>query len=235
MAVFTNEVLGPLTDAELRATAVPISGSVAATVSGTVLVDGSAVTQPVSGTVTASVSNFPATQPVSGSVTVLNASIPVTGTFWQATQPVSGTFWQATQPVSGSVSVSNFPATQPVSGTVTVANPGLTDAQLRATPVVITGSVSTSGSSTGTATVSRVAVDNTAAVTLSASNSAKTRLVIYNEGGTLFVKYGATASNTDYTYVVKVDTTLEISGYYGLVTARKASGSTFVQVTEVGI
>ena len=33
-------------------------------------------------------------------LTKLNASIAVTGTFWQATQPVSGTFWQATQPVS---------------------------------------------------------------------------------------------------------------------------------------
>jgi hypothetical protein len=40
-----------------------------------------------SGTVSATVANFPATQPVSG-------------TFWQATQPVSGTFFQATQPVS---------------------------------------------------------------------------------------------------------------------------------------
>lgn len=46
----------------------------------------------------------------SDQVTIANASIPVTGTFWQATQPVSiasmpstpvtGTFWQATQPVS---------------------------------------------------------------------------------------------------------------------------------------
>ena len=27
-------------------------------------------------------------------------AVPVSGTFWQATQPVSGTFWQATQPVS---------------------------------------------------------------------------------------------------------------------------------------
>ncbi len=44
-------------------------------------VDGSGVTQPVSGTF------WQATQPVSG-------------TFFQATQPVSGTFWQATQPVS---------------------------------------------------------------------------------------------------------------------------------------
>jgi len=30
----------------------------------------------------------------------LTSGVPVTGTFWQATQPVSGTFWQATQPVS---------------------------------------------------------------------------------------------------------------------------------------
>ncbi len=30
-------------------------------------------------------------------------AVPVSGTFWQATQPVSGTFWQATQPISGSV------------------------------------------------------------------------------------------------------------------------------------
>lgn len=73
-------------------------------------VDGSGVTQPISGSV--SISNFPATQPISGTVTVGNASIAVTGTFYQATQPVSiatmpttpvtGTFWQATQPVSAS-------------------------------------------------------------------------------------------------------------------------------------
>ena len=44
-----------------------------ATAANALVVDGSAVTQPVS------------------------------GTFWQATQPVSGTFWQATQPVSGTV------------------------------------------------------------------------------------------------------------------------------------
>jgi hypothetical protein len=57
-----------------------------------------------------------ATQPVSGPLTdtQLRASpVPVSGTFWQATQPVSGTFWQATQPVSGTF----WQATQPVSGT----------------------------------------------------------------------------------------------------------------------
>ena len=55
---------------------------------------------------------------------------PVSGTFFQATQPVSGTFFQATQPVSGP----------------------LTDAQLRATPVPVTGTitaVTTLGSITG--------------------------------------------------------------------------------------
>jgi len=35
-----------------------------------------------------------------GAESLLTGAMPVTGTFWQATQPVSGTFWQATQPVS---------------------------------------------------------------------------------------------------------------------------------------
>ena len=58
---------------------------------GVLSVDGSAVTQPVSGAV--SVSNFP------------------------SSQAVTGTFWQSTQPVSGAVSVSNFPSSQAVTGT----------------------------------------------------------------------------------------------------------------------
>ena len=62
--------------------------------------------------------------------------VPVSGTFFQATQPVSGTFFQATQPVSIAsmpstpVTGTFWQATQPVSGPVT-------DAQLRATPVEI--------------------------------------------------------------------------------------------------
>lgn len=81
-----------------------VSGTVAATQSGTWTVqpgntanttawkvDGSAVTQPVSG------SFYQATQPVS---IASMPSTPVTGTFYQVTQPVSGTFWQTTQPVS---------------------------------------------------------------------------------------------------------------------------------------
>ena len=66
------------------------------------------------------------TGPNLGSITVTGTltdtqlratAVPVSGTFWQATQPVSGTFWQATQPVSGTF----WQATQPVSGTVTAS------------------------------------------------------------------------------------------------------------------
>ena len=38
-------------------------------------------------------------------------AVPVSGTFWQATQPVSGTFWQATQPVSGPLTDTELRAT----------------------------------------------------------------------------------------------------------------------------
>jgi hypothetical protein len=82
------------------------------------------------------------------------SAVPVSGTFWQATQPVSGTFWQATQPVSiaAPVAVTGtfWQATQPVSGP-------LTDAQLRAAPVPISGSL------TSAPQPSTLCVTNTAA------------------------------------------------------------------------
>ena len=127
---------GGLTNAELRASPVPVSvsgvataanqttgnsslssidGKLPALVSGRLPVDGSGVTQPVSGTF------WQATQPVSG---------PLTDVQLRATAvPVSGTFWQATQPISGSVSIT---------GTAAVSGP-LTDAQLRATAVPVSG------------------------------------------------------------------------------------------------
>jgi len=105
--------------------------------SNALVVDGSAVTQPVSGTF------WQATQPISaaslplpaGAATAANqtngsqlvgitaggntATVSVAGALKvdgsAVTQPVSGTFWQTTQPVSGTF----WQATQPVSGTVT--------------------------------------------------------------------------------------------------------------------
>ncbi len=99
---------GGLTNAELRASAVPVSAASLPLPSGAAQ-DGVDITTPTA-------------MPAGGSGirgwlsaiwTKLNASLAVTGTFWQATQPVSiasmpttpvtGTFWQTTQPISGAV------------------------------------------------------------------------------------------------------------------------------------
>lgn len=94
-------------------------------VSGALLSDGSAVTQPIS----ASTLPLPTGASTSALQTTANSSLATiaTNTTNAGTPVVSGTVavsnFPATQPVSGSVSVSNFPATQPVSGTIT-ANAG---------------------------------------------------------------------------------------------------------------
>lgn len=81
---------------------------------------------------------------------ITNSSLPVTGSFYPAVQPVSaasplpvtGSFYQAVQPISASspipVTGSFYPATQPVSGP-------LTNSELRASPVPISGAVTTNG------------------------------------------------------------------------------------------
>ena len=83
-------------------------------------------------------------------VNLTNSSVPVTGAFYQAVQPVSvasslavtGQFYQATQPVSiaAPVAVTGqfYPATQPVSGP-------LTNSELRATPLQVTGALVSNG------------------------------------------------------------------------------------------
>jgi len=247
MPIFTNEVIIDAQPITVDGSAVtqPVSGTVAVSaVSGTVTVDGSGVTQPVSGSVavsavsgTVTVDGSGVTQPVSGTVAVSAVTGTVTVDGSGVTQPVSGSIsvsnFPATQPVSGSVSVSNFPATQPVS-IATMPSTPVTGTFWQATQPV-SGTVSVIAGGTATATVSRISVTNTVASTLSASNAAKIKVIIYNEGGTLYVKFGATASSTDFTYVMTVDSTLEVSEYYGVITARKASGTTFVDVTEVGI
>lgn len=76
LAAIRDQPDNALTDTQLRATALPVSGAFYP------------ATQPVSGTVTASVSNFPATQPISGTVT---ATGPLTDTQLRAVAvPVSG-------------------------------------------------------------------------------------------------------------------------------------------------
>lgn len=157
----TQPVSGPLTDAQLRASPVSISGSITATnasigttgsappasatlfggsdgtnlravkvsAAGVVSIDGSGVTQPINGTVTANAGTNLNTSLLAlesgGNLASINTKTPALGqALAAASVPVVLTAAQITTltPLS-SVSVSNFPATQPVSGTVT-ANAG---------------------------------------------------------------------------------------------------------------
>jgi hypothetical protein len=112
-------VTGPLTDAQLRASTVPISGTVTAN---------TGLTQPLTDTQLRA-----AAVSVSGPLTdaqLRATAIQIQGTVTGTAVPVSGTFFQATQPVSGTVTA-NTGLSQP-----------LTDTQLRASAVPVSvGSV----------------------------------------------------------------------------------------------
>ena len=131
----TTTVTGPLTDAELRATAVPVLVATESTVG---ITTGTALTvQGASGGVA---------MPVSlASVPSHAVTGPLTDTQLRATPvPVSGTFYQATQPVSGTVTATGpLTDTQLRASAVPVSGP-LTDAQIRATALPVSGTVSAS-------------------------------------------------------------------------------------------
>jgi hypothetical protein len=109
---------GPVTDAQLRATAVPVSAASLPLPSGA----STAAKQPALGTAGTPSADVISVQGVSGGTP----------------QPVSGTFWQTTQPVSGP----------------------LTDAQLRATAVPVSGSFSSSVIANPTDTTGTIAAVN---------------------------------------------------------------------------
>jgi hypothetical protein len=167
---------------------------------------------------------------------VTNASIAVTGpltdTQLRATD-VDVNLTNASIPVTDNGGSLTVDGTVAVSGSVAVTGP-LTDTQLRATPVPVTipTPVPVTQGGVATAVVTRVAVSTTVA-TLKAANSARAKLIIFNESGTLYVKYGSGATATDYTTVLTANAVLFIDSYTGIVTAIKASGSTNAQVTEI--
>ena len=208
-------------------------GSVTASISGTVPVSGTfwQSTQPVSGTfwqatqpvslasvpahavtltsTTVTVSSLPALAAGTaqiGSVTAsITGTVPVSGTFWQATQPVSGTFWQATQPVSlasvpahavtltsTTVTVSSMPA---ISGSVTL---GASTAQIGSVTASISGTVNVSAVQGSTVNQSNF-TSTTDSTSLCSANSNRKVLTIYNEGaGTLYVSAGTTCTSGSY-------------------------------------
>ena len=166
-------VTGPLTDTQIRATALPVSlasvPSHAVTLTSTTITGSVAVTDNA-GSLTV---DAPVATPVyvrlsdgAAAITTLPVSIasmpstPVTGTFWQTTQPVSlasvpsHPVTLASTTITGSVAVTGsfWQATQPVSGP-------LTDTQLRATAVPVSGTV-TANAGSGNFTVTQATASN---------------------------------------------------------------------------
>lgn len=146
-------------------------------------------------------------------VQITNTPLPVDGS--GVTQPISGT-------VTANAGTGPFPVSDN-GGSLTVDG-----------AVSITGTVATTAGGTALATVTSVAVSTTVA-TLSASNASKTGVVVHNESGTLFVKFGTAATSTSYSYRLTANTTLTVTGYTGIITAIKLSGSSTALVTELGI
>lgn len=184
----TQPVSGPLTDTQLRATPVPISGTVTVTDgSGPLTVDGTVA----------------ATQSGSWSVTNLNGagaaavniqdggnSITVDGTVgatqsgaWSVTN-LNGAGAAAVNIQDGGNSIT-VDGTVSISGSVAVTGP-LTDAQLRATPVPVTGT-----QQLGTITNGAETAVSSTAVQILASNASRKKYLIQNTG-TANIRVGTT-------------------------------------------
>lgn len=118
-----------------------------ALVSDRLKVDGSGVTQPVSGSI--SVSNFPATQ-------------AVTGTFWQATQPISGTV-TATQTTAANLNATVVGSGSFTAQQATAANLNATVVQATATNLRTQAENYQGGSAVGSANPLQVTLANTGA------------------------------------------------------------------------
>lgn len=202
----TTGVTGGLTDTELRATPVPVSGTVTATTGGLTDTQLRATPVPVSGTVTATTGGLTDTQ--------LRATpVPVSGTVTATTGGLTDTQLRAT-PV-------------PVSGTVTATTGGLTDTQLRATPVPVSGTVTASGTvaatQSGTWTVQPGNTANTTAWKVDASSVA---VPVTDNSGSLTVDNGGT-------FAVQAAATLAAETTKVIGTVNVAAGQT-IAVTNAG-
>lgn len=170
----TQPVSGPLTNNELRASAVPVSGAffqaTQPIVAASLPLPAGASTESTLVSINTKIPSSPSEDRVLASapsaVRLTDGTVFYKPTTPTDTQPVSGTFFQATQPVSGPfltdaelraaavpVSGTFFQPTQPVSGPLTDSelranavpvSGPLTDVQLRAAAVPIAGTVAVS-------------------------------------------------------------------------------------------
>jgi hypothetical protein len=198
-----NATSAGLTNTQLRASAVTISGTVTADAgSGFPSVIYSGILQYVDaeGAIPVAIDALPAGTAQIGSVTAsISGTVPVSGTFFQATQPVSLT--------STTVTVSSLPAlaagtaqigsvTASISGTVPISISSVTVGN----SVTIGSLPAISGTVTANLAISSSAITSgsftsLASATLVPANTARKMATVYNLGaGQLFINAGASAT-----------------------------------------
>jgi hypothetical protein len=253
----TVVVTGGLTDAELRASPVPVTFPLPA--------DAATLTAQTAGNASLASIDAKLTNPLPVSI---SGTIPVSGPLTDAqlravAVPVSGAFFQATQPVSIAASVAvtgpltdtqlrasavpvSFAAPVAVTGPLTnaelratpvpVSGP-LTDAQLRATPVPVSGTVSSTTTSSAGA-VSTVSVSSTSTQLLAANANRKGFIVTNVGGNACFIGLGFTPTTSSYSFQLNTsfpNDTMKVTdiAFTGVINAIRASGTTNVLITEL--
>jgi hypothetical protein len=165
---------------------------------------------------------FPVYVAASGGVLAVSQSNTPAGTQSVTASAASPVYvvGQVTSSITGTLNAV-FSGTQTVTGTVYAVPSG-------------TGS-SRVFEATSVANVTRVPVNVTASTTLLAASGTRVGTIVFNEStGSLYVKFGATAAATSYTYRVASNQTLELEyGYNGRIDAILSSGSGNAQITEL--
>ena len=256
----TVTVTGALTDAQLRATPVPVSGTVAVSNMIAAVETGLAkdvnigiVTETAPGTDTASSGLNGRLQRIAQRLTSLIALLP--GSLGQKARAASLAVTLSSEDITALTPVTGLTDAQlratpvPVSGTVT-ANTGLsqplTDAQLRASAVPVSlasvpthavtgsGTFTTKETRATTPTQTSVSVTNTNTVVL-ASNVNRLGATMYNEGSaTCYLKLGATATTSAYTVQMASGGYYEVPyGYTGAIDGITSASTAQLRITEV--
>lgn len=167
----------------------------------------------------------------------------VTGTFWQATQPVSGTVTETNSAAIKTAveTIDNAIAGSEMQVDVVGALPAGTNAigKLAANSgidigdVDVTSTVLPAGAATSSVTSE---ADSSSSVTLKSSNSSRKQIIIQNTSSAiLYVKYGTTATTSDFTVLLNQNDTLIEDRYTGRIDGIWATdpGNGAAKVTEI--
>lgn len=233
-----TEVAGLLTDTELRSTPVPVSGTVTATPTGTQNVD---VTANTIGLATSAKQDT-----IIGHVDGLETAVASTNTKLDTANTSLGTLDNAISgnemqvdvvgalPAGtnniGDVDVLSLPALPTGSNAIgkLAANSGIDIGD-----VDVTSTVLPAGAATSSVTSE---ADSSSSVTLKSSNSSRKQIIIQNTSSAiLYVKYGTTATTSDFTVLLNQNDTLIEDRYTGRIDGIWATdpGNGAAKVTEI--